>query len=102
MKPLITLSFFVALAFTSLAQDPERAAQLVDEGIKLTDQQEYEKAIKKYEAASPKGLNGFILLLHIGTDPKRTDKFYAQLPNLIKWLKEKGYKFERIDQLLKE
>lgn len=25
------------------------------------------------------GLNGFILLLHIGTDARRTDKFYFQL-----------------------
>ena len=58
------------------------------------------KSIKKYESSSAKGLNGFILLLHIGTDPKRKDKFYDQLPALLTWLKQKGYKLERIDELL--
>lgn len=47
-----------------------------------------------------KGLNGFILLLHIGTDPKRTDKFYIKLNELINTLKNKGYSFKRIDELL--
>ena len=47
------------------------------------------------------GLNGFILLVHIGTDPRRTDKFYERLPELISYLKKKGYRFQRVDQLLK-
>jgi peptidoglycan/xylan/chitin deacetylase (PgdA/CDA1 family) len=47
-----------------------------------------------------RGLNGFLLLLHIGTDPQRTDKFYRQLPSLIKYLRSKGYQFQRVDQLL--
>lgn len=58
-------------------------------------------SIKNYEAKNSKGLNGFILLLHIGTDSKRTDKFYYQLPQLIQWLKQKGYEMKRIDELLK-
>jgi peptidoglycan/xylan/chitin deacetylase (PgdA/CDA1 family) len=58
-------------------------------------------SIVSYEKAKPSGLNGFILLLHIGTDPKRTDKFYNRLPELIKYLKAKGYQFQRVDQLLK-
>ncbi len=45
-------------------------------------------------------LNGFILLLHIGTDPKRTDKFYYKLNQLIENLKQKGYTFRRVDELL--
>lgn len=47
-----------------------------------------------------KGLNGFILLLHIGTDAKRTDKFYYKLNNLILVLKQKGYSFKKVDELL--
>jgi len=39
------------------------------------------------------GLNGAIVLIHLGTDPARKDKFYKQLPALIKTLQEKGYKF---------
>lgn len=59
------------------------------------------QSILNYEQTKPAGLNGFILLLHIGTDPKRTDKFYHQLPKLIEVLKAKGYQLKRIDQLLK-
>lgn len=60
------------------------------------------QSIKKYETSSAKGLNGFILLLHIGTDPKRTDKFYDQLPQLIQWLKAKDYQMVRVDDLLRK
>lgn len=58
------------------------------------------KSISDYEAA--KGMNGFILLIHIGTDPARTDKFYHHLDALMDVLKRKGYRFVRIDELLKE
>jgi len=55
-------------------------------------------SIIEYE--KQKGLNGYILLLHIGTDPRRTDKFYFKLNQLIKNLKQKNYRFKRIDELL--
>ncbi len=58
------------------------------------------KSILLYEQNSKNGLNGFILLSHFGTDPRRTDKFYNHLPDLIKELKKRGYQFERIDELL--
>ena len=57
-------------------------------------------SILTYEIKSANGLNGFILLIHIGTDPRRTDKFYKHLPELIKELKKRGYQFQRIDELL--
>lgn len=56
--------------------------------------------IIRYEATKQNGLNGFILLLHLGTDPARTDKFYFLLPKLIAALQEKGYTFVRVDELL--
>jgi endoglucanase len=52
------------------------------------------------EEKDPAGLNGFILLIHIGTDPARTDKFYRLLGDLIRELKKRGYEFVRIDELL--
>lgn len=58
-------------------------------------------SIINYEKAKPAGLNGFILLMHIGAGPDRTDKFYTRLPALIKYLKQKGYHFQTVDQLLK-
>ena len=58
-------------------------------------------SIINYESSHLAGLNGFILLMHIGAGPGRTDKFYSRLPELIKWLKKKKYQLVRIDELLK-
>jgi peptidoglycan/xylan/chitin deacetylase (PgdA/CDA1 family) len=58
-------------------------------------------SIINYEQSKPAGLNGFILLMHIGAGPDRTDKFYSRLPNLIKYLKQKGYQFQTVDKLFK-
>lgn len=58
------------------------------------------QSVLNYEQTKPAGLNGFILLLHISTDPRRTDKFYHQLPKLIEALKAKGYRFIKVDELL--
>ena len=58
------------------------------------------QSILTYEHESPDGLNGFILLLHIGVAPERTDTFYRRLDDLLTALLEKGYRFERIDALL--
>ncbi len=57
-------------------------------------------SILNYEQGSSNGMNGFILLVHIGTDPRRTDKFYYRLPALIFELEKRGYKFVKIDELL--
>jgi endoglucanase len=59
-------------------------------------------SILTYEVKSTNGLNGFILLVHIGTDPGRTDKFYKRLPELINELKDRGYQFVRIDEMLND
>lgn len=59
----------------------------------------YQSVIDK-EKTDPNGLNGFILLVHIGTDPRRTDKFYNRLDELLKELKGKGYSFVSLKELL--
>jgi peptidoglycan/xylan/chitin deacetylase (PgdA/CDA1 family) len=58
------------------------------------------ESILEYERKKPSGLNGFILLMHIGAGPARKDKFFQRLPQLIRYLKRKGYKFQTIDQML--
>lgn len=63
--------------------------------------EEIYQSIIQYEQSKPAGLNGFALLMHIGTDSKRSDKFYKYLPKLIQYLKAKGYQFQRVDSLLK-
>ncbi|MBB3188204.1 glycoside hydrolase family 9 protein [Microbacter margulisiae] len=45
-------------------------------------------------------LNGFLLLTHLGTDKRRTDKFYDKLDQLITTLQQKGYHFVPINALL--
>ena len=56
------------------------------------------RGILDYEQKSPDGLNGFILLLHLGAD--RRDKMFLLLPELIRDLRARGYQFVRIDKLL--
>ena len=48
------------------------------------------------------GLNGFLLLLHIGTGPGRADKFDARFGELLDYLEGKGYGFVRVDELLEK
>lgn len=59
------------------------------------------QSIIDYDKSKTDGLNGFMLLLHIGTDPKRTDKFYDRLPALIQYLKREGYELVTLNELLK-
>lgn len=45
-------------------------------------------------------LCGHLLMVHLGTDRQRTDKFYRRLPQLIKELKRRGYRFVTVKELL--
>jgi peptidoglycan/xylan/chitin deacetylase (PgdA/CDA1 family) len=60
----------------------------------------YRSIIDK-EKNDANGLNGFVLLVHIGTDQRRTDKFYDRLDMLLQELKQRGYAFTSIDEILK-
>ena len=51
--------------------------------------------IKTFEKSNEDGLNGCVMLIHLGTAPERTDKFYNRLGDLLGWLKKKGYSTER-------
>lgn len=54
--------------------------------------------ILAYEQKDPHGLNGFILLTHLGS--QRKDGFYTRLGALCDELTKRGYTFERVDRLL--
>lgn len=69
-------------------------------GQRYRSSNEILRSILALEAGDPMGLNGFILLLHIGTDPRRTDKFYNRLDELIKELRSRGYSFVELNTLL--
>lgn len=49
-----------------------------------------------FQVEAERGLSGNLLLLHLGTDEKRTDKFYNRLDEMIKRLKSLGYSFARL------
>ena len=69
-------------------------------GAGYVDSRTIFNSVLSYESRLGTGLNGFILLVHSGTDPRRTDKFYLLLPELVRELKARGYSFVRIDDLL--
>ena len=48
-----------------------------------------------------KGLNGYFLMIHFGTHPERTDKFYKLLPQIIRKLKHRGYRFVSVPDMMK-
>ena len=52
------------------------------------------------EESDPDGLNGHLLLLHLGS--KRQDKMHAHLEKLIVELRARGYEFLRVDALLNQ
>jgi peptidoglycan/xylan/chitin deacetylase (PgdA/CDA1 family) len=48
------------------------------------------------------GLNGYLLLLQLGSGPRRTDKMTDHAGELIDYLQGRGYRFVRVDELLSE
>jgi peptidoglycan/xylan/chitin deacetylase (PgdA/CDA1 family) len=54
--------------------------------------------ILAHEVKDPQGLNGHLLLLHLGS--QRQDKFPPHLGELIDELTRRGYKIVRVDELL--
>jgi endoglucanase len=50
-----------------------------------------------YEKAN--GLNGYILLIHPGTDPRRKDKFYLRLDSVLNYLENKNYTFHSFSEI---
>jgi peptidoglycan/xylan/chitin deacetylase (PgdA/CDA1 family) len=57
-------------------------------------------SILKREKQDAGGLNGYLLLLHVGTDVRRVDKFYTRLDELVGRLLAEGYRFKRVDEML--
>jgi peptidoglycan/xylan/chitin deacetylase (PgdA/CDA1 family) len=58
------------------------------------------ESILKREREDRHGLNGFLLLLHVGAGPRRTDKFHLRFEELAARLADLGYRFVRVDTLL--
>jgi peptidoglycan/xylan/chitin deacetylase (PgdA/CDA1 family) len=59
------------------------------------------ESILAREREDPHGLNGYLLLLHIGAGPGRADKMHDRLGGLLDELSARGYRFVRVDELLR-
>jgi len=46
-----------------------------------------------------RGMNGYIMLIHPGTDPRRTDKFYLHLDSVLNYLESKSYRFHSFSEI---
>lgn len=79
------------------------ADYMEDDDAKYVTSEEMVKSVLKKEESDPDGLNGYILLMHIGAGPKRTrDHMYDYLGGMLDELSRRGYKFVRVDELLKD
>ena len=71
-------------------------------GSRYVSNKEIFQSILRHEKENTDGLNGFILLLHIGTAPERQEKFFNELEELVSVLLNAGYVFKKIDDLLEK
>lgn len=71
-----------------------------DDDPRFVSSQAIFDSILAFEATQPDGLNGFLLLMHMGSGPARTDKMHPYVGPLIDELQQRGYLFERVDELL--
>jgi endoglucanase len=58
------------------------------------------QSLRKFESSRGGGLNGAIILVHAGVDPRRKDRLYTRLDELIVWLQSRGYHCVRVNDLL--
>ena len=58
------------------------------------------QSLKQSASSRPSGLNGAIILIHAGTDPRRKDKLYDHLDQLLAWLQSNGYQCVSLPRLL--
>jgi endoglucanase len=88
----------VTLNFT--AGTRSNADYMEDADPKFVPSDRIISTILSAESADPHGLNGFLLLLHIGAGPRRTDKLHTRFAALLDTLAAKGYRFVRVDELI--
>jgi endoglucanase len=60
------------------------------------------QSLQQVHATRPASLKGAIILIHAGTDPRRKDKLYNRLDQLLNWLQSNGYQCLPISKLLSD
>ncbi|MGI8907123.1 MAG: polysaccharide deacetylase family protein [Candidatus Sumerlaeaceae bacterium] len=77
------------------------ADYMEDKDPKFISAPDMVKSVLDYESSHSEGLNGFMLLMHIGAGPGRTrDHLYDYLGSMLDELITRGYSFVRIDHLV--
>lgn len=77
------------------------ADYMEDDHPRFVTAEEMVQSVYDYEKKDPDGLNGFMLLMHIGAGPRRTrDQLYNHLGEMLDALSSRGYSFVRVDDLL--
>ncbi len=89
------------MTLVNYTQGTRSNADYTEEGTRqFVSSQAIFDSIMRREREDPHGLNGFILLLHLGAGPGRADKFHARFGELMDALAARGYEFVRLDALL--
>jgi peptidoglycan/xylan/chitin deacetylase (PgdA/CDA1 family) len=76
------------------------ADYLPDDDPRFIPSRRIYESILEFEAQRPGSLNGFLLLLHLGSGPQRIDKMHSHIAALLDELTRRGYTFVRVDELL--
>jgi peptidoglycan/xylan/chitin deacetylase (PgdA/CDA1 family) len=76
------------------------ADYLADKHPRFIASEQIYRGILEFEARPPDGLNGFLLLLHVGVGPERTDKMHRYVGRLADDLRRRDYRLVRVDELL--
>jgi peptidoglycan/xylan/chitin deacetylase (PgdA/CDA1 family) len=70
-------------------------------GSAYTTSERIMQSLKAHLRQNENAFNGAIILIHAGTDPRRKDKLYNKLDELIDYLQSNGFTLKRIDELLR-
>ncbi|MDB6109819.1 MAG: Polysaccharide deacetylase [Pedosphaera sp.] len=100
-QEIVNWSAQAGLTLVNYTPGTRSNADYLEDGAKnfISSQAILDSILKKAHE-DPNGLNGFLLLLHIGTGPARTDKMHGYLGKMLDDLSGQGYRFVRIDDLL--
>ncbi len=101
-QDIVNWSAGLGIALVNYTPGTRSNADYTEESAKnfVSSQGIYNSIIKK-EQEDPDGLNGFLLLLHLGAGPGRADKFSDHhFGELLDYLTARGYHLVRIDDLL--
>lgn len=91
----------MGLTLVNFTSGTRSNADYTEEGsAQFVASEEILRSILDREEKDEHGLNGFLLLLHVGAGPGRADKFHLRLDEVVGKLKDRGYSFVRVETLL--